>query len=235
MQANINKIIPLENRVKTELPNSFYGIIKLSSIEPLDKLENFILKRLFDIVFSIIILILFLSWLIPLFALLIKLTSKGPIFFIQKRTGMHNKTFLCIKLRSMYVNEYSNTSHAIKNDSRVTMVGYYLRKFSLDELPQFVNVLLGQMSVVGPRPLMLKHTEEYAQQLDSFMLRHRVKPGITGLSQVKGYRGEMFEKRMLKNRLKLDLFYLSNWNIFLDIEIVFESIKLMLFGDDNAY
>lgn len=202
---------------------------------PLDGLFAKIVKRTFDLTFTLFAFVFVLWWLIPLFALLVKLSSKGPVFFIQTRTGMHNKPFLCIKFRSMYVNEHANVKQATRNDSRVTPIGYFLRKFSLDELPQFINVFLGQMSVVGPRPLMLKHTEQYAQQMDSFMMRHRVKPGITGLSQIKGYRGEMHDNRMLRNRLKFDLFYLSKWNLFLDIVIIIKSLKLMMFGDDNAY
>ncbi|MES2656020.1 MAG: sugar transferase [Bacteroidota bacterium] len=202
---------------------------------PLDGQFAKILKRTFDLTFTLLAFVFVLWWLIPLFALLVKLSSKGPVFFIQTRTGMHNEPFLCIKFRSMYVNEHAHLKHATRNDTRVTPIGYFLRKFSLDELPQFINVFLGQMSIVGPRPLMLKHTEQYAQQMDSFMVRHRVKPGITGLSQIKGYRGEMYDNRMLRNRLKFDLFYLAKWNLFLDAVIIIKSLKLMLFGDDNAY
>lgn len=194
-----------------------------------------ITKRIFDIVFTLLAFVVILWWLIPIMALLIKLSSRGPVFFVQKRTGYKNEPFLCIKFRSMKVNDHADLQHAVKNDERVTAIGYFLRKFSLDELPQFINVLLGQMSIVGPRPLMLKHTEEYALQMKSFMHRHKVKPGITGLSQIKGYRGEMFDKCMLMNRLRFDLFYLSKWSLGLDIYIIARSIKLMLFGDDKAY
>lgn len=194
-----------------------------------------ITKRIFDILFTLLAFFLILCWLIPLLALFIKLSSSGPVFFIQMRTGYRNKPFMCIKFRSMMVNDKADLQHAIKNDDRVTAIGYFLRKFSLDELPQFINVLLGQMSLVGPRPLMLKHTQENASQMKSFMDRHNVKPGITGLSQIKGYRGEMFDKRMLTNRLRFDLFYLSKWSLMLDMLIIYKSINLMLFGDEKAY
>ncbi|MBJ7428004.1 MAG: sugar transferase, partial [Bacteroidia bacterium] len=187
-----------------------------------------ITKRIFDILFTLLAFFLILCWLIPLLALFIKLSSKGPVFFIQMRTGYKNKPFMCIKFRSMMVNDKADLQHAIKNDDRVTAIGYFLRKFSLDELPQFINVLLGEMSVVGPRPLMLKHIQENASQMKSFMDRHNVKPGITGLSQIKGYRGEMFDNRMLMNRLRVDLFYLSKWSLMLDILIIYKSINLML-------
>ncbi len=134
----------------------------------------------------------------------------------------------------MKVNEEADIKHATKNDERVTTIGHYLRRYSLDELPQFFNVLIGQMSIVGPRPLMLKHTQENEIMLPNYMHRHRVKPGITGLSQYKGYRGEMYDIQMLRNRLRLDLFYIAKWNFLLDLIIISKSIKLMLFGDDKA-
>lgn len=200
----------------------------------LDRFNYYILKRLFDIGFSVLAFVLVLGWLVPLLALMIKLTSRGPIFFVQKRTGYKNKPFLCIKFRSMKVNDDADVKHAIKNDERVTTIGHYLRKYSLDELPQFFNVLVGQMSIVGPRPLMLKHTRENEMMLPNYMYRHHVKPGITGLSQFKGYRGEMYDIQMLRNRLRLDLFYIAKWNFMLDLIIIIKSIKLMLFGDDKA-
>ncbi|MCU0423106.1 MAG: sugar transferase [Bacteroidia bacterium] len=193
------------------------------------------LKRLFDLCFTLVAFVMILVWLIPLLALLIKLTSKGPVFFLQKRTGYKNKPFVCIKFRSMRLNDEADTKHAIKNDARVTAVGYYLRKFSLDELPQFINVFLGQMSVVGPRPLMIKHTMENEKVLINYQCRHHVKPGITGLSQYKGYRGEMHDYQMLRNRLRLDLFYINHWSFTLDSFIIVKSIKLMLFGDAKAF
>jgi putative colanic acid biosynthesis UDP-glucose lipid carrier transferase len=135
----------------------------------------------------------------------------------------------------MYLNEEAHEIQASKDDNRVTRVGFFLRKFSFDELPQFLNVLAGQMSIVGPRPLMIKHTKDQSRQIDNFQLRHQVKPGITGLSQIRGFRGEMVDSRMLKSRLKIDLFYLNHWSLFLDFFIIGKSIKLMIFGDDKAY
>lgn len=198
------------------------------------KLNKFI-KRSFDLFFTLFVILFVLIWLLPIIAILIKLGSRGPVFFVQKRTGIDNKTFHCIKFRSMYLNEEAHEVQASKFDQRVTSIGVFLRKFSLDELPQFLNVLVGQMSIVGPRPLMIKHTKDQSQQIDNFQLRHQIKPGITGLSQIRGFRGEMVDNRMLRGRLKIDLFYLNHWSLLLDFFIIAKSIKLMLFGDDKAY
>jgi len=162
-----------------------------------------------------------LSWLFPVIAIAIKLTSKGPVFFKQKRTGLGNKEFNCWKFRSMTVNKDSDKIQATKGDKRITTVGRFLRRSSLDEFPQFINVFLGEMSVVGPRPHMLKHTEEYSQLIGNFMNRHAIKPGITGLAQVKGYRGEIDSPDLLSNRVRLDTFYVNNWSLYLDVKIVF--------------
>jgi putative colanic acid biosynthesis UDP-glucose lipid carrier transferase len=198
---------------------------------PLDKSPNIVLKRLSDIVLSLIISIFILSWLLPLLAIIIKLTSKGSIFFVQARTGYNNQTFYCWKLRSMVRNTEANHKQATKNDMRITFAGKYLRKFSLDELPQFYNVLKGEMSIVGPRPHMLYHTTEFSKEVLSYNTRHAVKPGITGLAQVLGYRGEIVEKRSLHNRVRLDLFYMKKWSIFFDFFIIIKTIKLLVFGD----
>lgn len=198
------------------------------------KLNKFI-KRSFDLFFTLFVILFVLSWLLPIIAILIKLGSKGPVFFVQKRTGIDNQTFSCIKFRSMHVNDLAHEVQASKFDQRVTSIGVFLRKFSLDELPQFLNVLVGQMSIVGPRPLMIKHTIDQSQQIDNFQLRHQIKPGITGLSQIRGFRGEMVDNRMLRGRLKIDLFYLNHWSLLLDFFIIAKSIKLMIFGDDKAY
>jgi Undecaprenyl-phosphate glucose phosphotransferase len=193
-------------------------------LTPLDDPYNALLKRTFDVLFSSIIIILIFSWLFPILALLIKLTSKGSIFFKQKRTGIDNKEFYCLKFRSMKVNDDSDLIQATQEDKRITAVGRFIRKTSLDELPQFFNVLRGEMSVAGPRPHMLKHTEEYSKLTDNFMNRHAIKPGITGLAQVKGYRGEIDDPHLLAHRIRLDRFYVNNWSLYLDLKIVFYTI-----------
>lgn len=214
------------NEETAELPARLY---------PLDHPGNKLLKRIFDLLFSVLIILFVLSWLIPLLAILIKLSSRGPVFFIQPRTGYNNNTFLCWKLRSMHINSTANTQQAVRSDSRITGIGRFIRKFSLDELPQFYNVLIGDMSVIGPRPHMLKHTEEYSKEVSTYLQRHAIKPGITGLSQVLGYRGEIASHRVLKNRVRVDIFYLRKWTMLLDMAIVFRTVKLLIVGDKNAY
>ncbi|MFM7079449.1 MAG: undecaprenyl-phosphate glucose phosphotransferase [Bacteroidota bacterium] len=204
-------------------------VIKLHTT-PLDNWNNQLLKRIFDIVFSSLVIIGLLSWLMPLLALAVKLDSRGPVFFRQKRTGRDNKSFWCYKLRTMYVNKESDEKQATRNDSRITKVGSFLRNTSLDELPQFFNVLLGDMSVVGPRPHMLKHTTEFSAEVDRFMERHKIKPGITGLAQSRGYRGETDDFEKLKNRVKLDLFYVNNWTFLFDIKIIYDTVRMILRG-----
>jgi putative colanic acid biosynthesis UDP-glucose lipid carrier transferase len=191
-------------------------------------------KRAADIVFSLLVIVLLLSWLLPLLAVLIKLSSKGPVFFVQQRTGRYNIPFNCYKLRSMIVNETSDLQQAFHGDPRVTLVGKLLRKLSLDELPQFFNVLAGEMSLVGPRPHMLHHTNIYTQDVAEYPKRLLVRPGITGLSQVEGYRGEIRNHRMIRNRVVLDIFYIKRWSMWLDLVIILKTIKLVLFGDEKA-
>lgn len=202
---------------------------------PLDIPLNRLLKRIFDIVFSLLVIVLILSWLIPILAIWIRIDSKGPIFFQQKRSGLNNEDFWCYKLRSMTVNTESDKKQAERGDIRITKVGAFLRKTSLDELPQFFNVLLGEMSVVGPRPHMVAHTEQYSQIIDKYMVRHLVKPGVTGLSQVKGYRGETKDPRMMRNRVKIDLFYLEHWTFLLDLKVVFLTVWNVVKGEANAH
>lgn len=202
---------------------------------PLDDVINKLLKRAFDIVFSLTVIVFLLSWLLPILALVIKLTSKGPVFFKQVRSGIDNKNFECYKLRSMYVNKEANLLLARRGDSRVTPVGAFLRKTSLDELPQFFNVLLGHMSIVGPRPHMLKLGEEYAQVAENYMVRHFIKPGVTGLSQVRGYRGDTTATYQIRGRTKLDIFYLENWTFLLDLKIIFYTIYNVIRGDKAAF
>jgi Undecaprenyl-phosphate glucose phosphotransferase len=203
--------------------------------QPLEDQLNRFLKRTFDIVFSFLFIVFVLSWLVPLVTLLIRLDSKGSALFKQLRSGINNEPFTCYKFRTMKVNVDSDKLQATKSDSRITKVGAFLRKSNIDEIPQFLNVLKGEMSVVGPRPHMLKHTEEFSKQVDKFMLRHYVKPGITGLAQTKGFRGETNTFYKLKNRIKLDRFYVDNWSLLFDLKIIVSTIFVMIRGDENAY
>jgi len=190
---------------------------------------------LFDIIFSILVLVCICSWLFPLLAIAIKLSSAGPVFFIQKRSGRNNEEFDCYKFRSMSVNKDSDNVQAVKNDSRITLIGKFLRKSNLDELPQFINVLIGNMSVVGPRPHMLKHTKDYSAIIDKFMVRHLIKPGITGWAQVNGFRGTTIQPRYMMKRVRYDLWYIENWTFLLDIQIIFMTVYTMIRGDKNAF
>ena len=189
-------------------------------------------KRTFDFVFALLVVLFILIWLIPLIACIIKLESKGPILFRQLRTGKDGKPFYCFKFRSMFVNDDANTRQASLGDSRITKVGAFLRKTSLDELPQFLNVLKGEMSVVGPRPHMLKHTEDYSKVIHNFMDRHSVMPGITGLAQVSGHRGETKELEDMVNRFNADIHYLRNWSFQLDLKIVLRTAT-QVFSDNK--
>ena len=201
----------------------------------LDDIVNATVKRTFDVIFSLLVMIFVLSWLVPLMALIIKLETKGPVIFKQKRSGINNEDFECYKFRSMGVNEDSNSTQATKGDVRVTKVGAFIRKTSLDELPQFFNVFLGDMSVVGPRPHMVKHTTEFSEKVDRYMLRHSVKPGITGLAQTRGYRGETRTHQDIKGRVTLDRFYVENWNFFLDVKIIHKTLMNGIKGEEGAY
>lgn len=199
----------------------------------LEKPVNLLLKRTMDILVSVLVVLLILSWLLPILALFIKLTSKGPVFFMQQRSGKNNVPFSCIKLRSMYVNHEAHKQQAVDNDPRITPAGKFIRHYSLDELPQFFNVLAGHMSIVGPRPHMLFHTESYSQQINTYMSRLNVKPGITGLSQVMGYRGEIKNHAMIANRVRLDLFYIKKWSPGLDLLLILKTGRLLVFGDNS--
>ncbi len=203
--------------------------------EPLEDTGSKIKKRFFDIVFSFLVILLLLSWLVPLIALIIKLDSRGPVFFIQERSGKNNEPFSCIKFRSLRTNQDADRKQVTKNDSRVTKVGRILRKTNLDELPQFFNVFLGDMSVVGPRPHMLKHTDEFTAIYKEYMIRHFVKPGLTGWAQVNGFRGEIRENELLRKRVEYDIWYLENWDIWLDLKIVLMTVYVTIKGDKNAY
>ena len=203
--------------------------------EPLQSLYNRALKRVFDIIFSLLVLILCYPPLYIIAGLFIKLSSQGPILFKQKRTGLYGHVFECYKFRTMKMNEEADLMQAVKGDPRTTKIGSFLRHTNLDEFPQFVNVILGDMSVVGPRPHMLLHTEQYSQIIDKYMVRHLVKPGITGWAQITGYRGETKTLEQMEGRVKRDVWYLENWSFFLDLKIVFVTIINMFVGEKNAY
>ena len=215
----------------------FYDVLPVLIFRsiPLDDVVNKFIKRTFDIAFSLVIIIFILSWLLPILGILIKLNSKGPVFFKQYRTGLDNKQFKCWKLRTMTINSLSDSKQAERGDARITSIGAFLRKTSLDELPQFFNVFLGNMSVIGPRPHMLKHTEQYSRIVNKFMVRHFIKPGISGLSQVRGFRGETTEVYQMRGRIKLDIFYLENWSFFLDMKIIFFTVINIFKGEDSAF
>jgi len=168
-------------------------------------------------------------------AIIIKLDSKGPVFFIQKRNGLNYKVFKCLKFRSMELNVLDDIDLALKNDIKITKVGRFIRKTSIDEIPQFFNVLFGHMSVVGPRPHPISHNDKYALMTDTFMARHFIKPGITGLAQTKGFRGEIETDEDIINRVKYDVFYMENWSILLDIKIIFNTIFNTIKGDKKAF
>lgn len=202
---------------------------------PLDRNQNQFIKRVFDLFFSVTFLILIGSWLLPIIALFIVLDSKGPVFFIQFRSGLNNKPFYCFKFRTMKVNKEADSIQASKDDPRITKLGAFLRRTSIDELPQFINVFFGNMSVVGPRPHMLKHTEKYAKLIDTFMGRHYIKPGITGLAQCMGYRGETKDLADMENRVRLDRYYIENWSFWLDIKIIFLTVVSLIRGSDKAF
>lgn len=227
----------LENSKYQKLIPAQYGNTTVFSVinEPLNNSFNRLIKRIFDIIFSFFVILLVHSWLVPLIAILIKKDSKGPVFFVQKRSGRNGKKFPCIKFRTMTYTKNAEFVQATKNDSRVTNVGKFLRKTNLDEFPQFFNVLMGHMTVVGPRPHPIPLDDEYKGDVEKYTVRHFVKPGITGLAQAKGYRGETREMSAMKNRIRFDVFYVQNWSLFLDIKIIFMTVFNMARGEKNAY
>jgi len=232
------KFLPDNKDIYTrQLKMEYYGylpILSLRNIPINDPLNKFI-KRAFDILMSMLVIVFVLSWLTPMLAILIRMESKGPIFFRQKRNGLDYKEFYCYKFRSMRENPQADLHQVKRGDKRITRVGKFIRKTSLDEMPQFYNVLLGEMSVVGPRPHMVSHTHMYAERIDKFMVRHFIKPGITGLAQTSGFRGEVESDNDIINRVRYDIFYLENWSLLLDLKIVFQTIYNAVKGEDKAY
>jgi putative colanic acid biosynthesis UDP-glucose lipid carrier transferase len=231
------KLIPdLRGLMNKRVKIDFYESVPVISLrrEPLESFLNRIVKKLFDMLFSFLVIVLIFPWLFLFIAISIKLSSKGPVFFKQKRSGKNNVEFTCLKFRTMRVNREADEVQASKHDKRITRIGRMLRQSNMDELPQFFNVLAGQMSVVGPRPHMLRHTSEYSKMIDKFMVRHLIKPGITGWAQVNGLRGETRDHTKMKKRVEFDVWYIENWSFLLDLKIVFLTAKNMILGEENA-
>jgi putative colanic acid biosynthesis UDP-glucose lipid carrier transferase len=234
----ILKFLPDNKGIFTKkLKYEYYDYIPILSLRniPLEDSFNLLVKRGFDIIFSSAVIVFVLSWLTPLIAILIKLETKGPVFFKQSRNGFNYKEFDCYKFRSMMPNKEANLYQATRGDQRVTKVGKFIRKTSIDELPQFFNVLFGDMSVVGPRPHMVSHTNMYAKRIDKFMVRHFVKPGITGLAQISGFRGEVETDKDIIGRVKYDIFYIENWSLLLDLKIILQTARNAIKGEEKAY
>jgi putative colanic acid biosynthesis UDP-glucose lipid carrier transferase len=231
------KFVPENKEIfDNNLKLDYYGYVPVLSInktilhEPVTK----IFKRVFDFLFALMVLIFLLSWLTPLLAILIKIESKGPVFFRQGRPGIDETEFFCFKFRSMQINK-TTEKEASKNDPRVTRIGRFIRKTSIDELPQFLNVLLGDMSVVGPRPHLWSQNKAYGNKIKKYMVRHYVKPGITGLAQVRGFRGEIENDEDMINRIKYDVFYIENWSLILDLKIIIQTVINIFKGEEKAY
>ncbi|MFD2035445.1 sugar transferase [Belliella marina] len=198
-------------------------------------LFNLYIKRFLDLLIVTLFMCTIGFWLFPIMAILIKLDSSGPVFFKQLRHGKNNKPFYCYKFRSMVVNQVADTKQATKDDPRITKVGRVIRKTSIDELPQLINVFLGEMSIVGPRPHPLKLNQEFSTKIDGFMNRHLSKPGLTGLAQARGFRGETAEFHQMYSRYKLDLLYLKKWSPLLDLKIIWMTAHSLVTKRDNAY
>lgn len=218
------------------LEPTMFGHLQLFTtyVSPLEDPLNRIIKRLSDVLMSLVFLIP-TALLFPIVACIIKIQSPGPIFFRQRRTGLDGKEFEMIKFRSMHVNEDADKVQATENDPRKFGFGTFMRKSNIDELPQFWNVLRGDMSIVGPRPHMLAHTMQYSQLIDKYMVRHFVKPGITGWAQVTGFRGETKEKWQMEGRVERDIWYIQNWTIWIDLRIIWMTVKTIFKHDEKAY
>ncbi len=227
----------LSNRFQVNSIGSFPVITARD--EPLEEASNRFIKRTFDIFFSLFVIVFIFSWLFPLIALLIKLSSKGPVFYLQERVGVRDKKFRCYKFRSMRTDmQKVEFNPVVEDDPRVTSIGKILRKTNIDELPQFFNVLKGDMSVVGPRPHPIPFHNKYSEYFEAIKLRHNVKPGITGWAQVHGYRGDVPDeeenrKRTLQ-RIKYDLWYIENWSFKIDLQIIMMTLWQMITGRTNA-
>jgi putative colanic acid biosynthesis UDP-glucose lipid carrier transferase len=227
----------LQNYVQREVsPVKFDDILVIGiREEPLNFFGNRIIKRSFDLVISSLFLGIVYPWMYLIVGIIVKISSPGPVYFRQERTGIDGKTFWCLKFRSMKENGDCDTLQATKDDPRKTKIGDFLRRTSLDEFPQFINVWKGEMSIVGPRPHMLKHTEEYSRLINQYMVRHWVKPGITGWAQVNGCRGETKQLSEMQDRVKHDIWYLEHWTFWLDVRITFQTIANLFQAEKNAY
>ena len=203
--------------------------------EPLEFASNRVIKKVFDVFFSSLVILLVFPWLFPIIMIIIKLESPGPVFFKQERSGRDNRSFMCFKFRSMYVNGLAHNKQAEKGDSRITKFGAFIRKTSIDELPQFFNVFLGDMSVVGPRPHMVNLAKEYSDLINNYLVRQYAKPGITGWAQVNGFRGETKVLSDMENRVEYDIWYIENWSFLLDIKIIVKTVINIFKGEENAY
>ena len=241
--ANTNdrvlKLIPNSKEIYNKnLSTEFYGnsvlVLNLKKL-PLEIFENRFLKRSIDLLLSFCVCVFIFSWLFPIIILLIRIESKGATIFKQNREGINGEEFVCYKFRSMYRSKLLDNGHTKRNDNRVTKIGSFIRKTSIDELPQFINVLLGQMSVVGPRPHMNEHSIKFDIEVRNYMKRKSVKPGITGLAQISGYRGEIKKKSDIENRVRLDVFYIENWSFLLDLKIIIQTALNIFKGDEKAY
>ena len=251
-KTDLNTIIPYCEKENIELyivsdedsylskhfvPVSIKNVIAFQLVKrPLDIKINQVIKRIFDVIFSLLAIVFVFSWFYLIVGLLIKLSSKGPIIFVQKRNGLNNKEFNCLKFRTMIQNQDKDKVQAKEGDSRITKIGGFLRKTSLDELPQFFNVLSGEMSVVGPRPHMVKHNVDYSKLIKQYNYRTHVKPGITGLAQVMGYRGETeSDLYLMKIRVRIDRFYIQNWSLGLDFKILFKTVLEVVNPQNNVF
>jgi len=232
------KIVPdFRGFLNKKVNINFYEDVPILTLrkEPLEIITNKIVKRTFDIIFSLVALLIIFPPAFVILGIIIKATSPGPIFFVQKRNGRNNEEFKCFKFRTMRINDEADKKQAVLGDERITPIGNFLRKSNLDELPQFYNVLIGNMSIVGPRPHMIKHTLEYSALIDKFMVRQLVKPGITGWAQVNGYRGQTEDKKKMLKRVRHDLWYIENWNLLLDTLIIIRTVFNMVKGEKNAF
>jgi putative colanic acid biosynthesis UDP-glucose lipid carrier transferase len=238
-KTNIKFIPNRKDNFTKSLSTEYYNYTPVLSLREvaLNNEVNQVIKRTFDIVFSLFVIVCVLSWLVPVLGILIKIESKGPVFFKHTRHGLNYKEFTCYKFRSLSNHLGNDADHVKENDDRVTKIGKFIRRTSIDELPQFINTFLGSMSIVGPRPHMISYTSEYSKKIDKykFTYRHSVKPGITGLAQIKGFRGEVKSDIDIVNRIKFDIFYIENWSLLLDLNIIFQTIFNTFKGEEKAY